>query len=57
MANREELLWRAADVFKYLATRAIEVRIAKIYPLAEAAAARRDLQSRQTAGKLLLKVR
>jgi NADPH2:quinone reductase len=57
IANREELLWRAADVFKYLATRAIEVRIAKIYPLAEAAAAHRDLESRQTAGKLLLKVR
>jgi NADPH:quinone reductase len=34
----------------------LKLRIDRIYPLAEAAAAHRDLESRSTAGKLLLTV-
>jgi NADPH2:quinone reductase len=55
MLSREELLWRAGDVMNYIASGAVKVRIAAIYPLAEAAAAHRDLEGRKTAGKLLLK--
>jgi NADPH2:quinone reductase len=57
LATRDELLWRAGDVFNYAASGIIKVRIAKVYPLEEAAAAHRDLESRKTAGKLLLKIR
>jgi NADPH2:quinone reductase len=56
VATREELVWRAGDVFKYLAAGSVKVRVSKIYPFAEAAEAHRDLESRRTTGKLLLKV-
>jgi NADPH2:quinone reductase len=56
VATREELVWRAGDVFKYLADGSMKVRVSKIYPLAEAAEAHRDLESRRTTGKLLLRV-
>jgi NADPH:quinone reductase len=55
MLTREELLWRAGDVMNYVASGTVKVRIAAIYPLADAAAAHRDLEGRKTAGKLLLK--
>jgi len=57
LAGREELLWRAGDVLRYVASAVIKVRIARVYPLADAAAAHKDLESRKTAGKLLLQVR
>jgi NADPH2:quinone reductase len=53
-ATREELLQRAGDVFRWIEEGKLEVRIAKVYPLAEAAEAHRDLESRKIAGKLLL---
>ena len=56
LLNREELLWRAGDVMNYAASGAVKVRIAAIYPLADAAAAHRDLEGRKTAGKLLLRM-
>jgi NADPH2:quinone reductase len=56
MLDRQELLWRAGDVLRYVASGAVKVRISKIYPLAEAAGAHRDLEGRKTTGKLLLKV-
>jgi NADPH2:quinone reductase len=52
--TREELLWRAGDVLKWIASGKLNVRIEKTYPLAAAADAHRDLESRKTAGKLLL---
>ena len=55
MLTREELLWRAGDVMNYVASGVVKVRIAAIYPLADAASAHRDLEGRKTAGKLLLK--
>lgn len=56
LLDREELAWRASDVMGYIAGGIIEVRIDRTYPLAEAAAAHRDLEGRKTLGKLLLKV-
>jgi len=52
--TREELLWRAGDVFAWLGSGKLKLRIEKTYPLANAAEAHRDLESRKTAGKLLL---
>jgi NADPH2:quinone reductase len=54
LLTREELLWRAGDVFNWVASSKLKVRIDRTYPLAEAAAAHRDLEGRRTAGKLLL---
>jgi NADPH2:quinone reductase len=54
--DRQELLWRAGDIFRYIAAGAVKVRISGTYPLAEAANAHRDLEGRKTTGKLLLKV-
>lgn len=56
LASRDELLWRAGDVLTLVASGALTVRIAGKYPLADAARAHRDLESRRTAGKLLLTV-
>ena len=53
-ANREELLWRAGDVLKWIAGGKLKLHIFKTYPLAEAAQAHRDLEGRKTTGKLLL---
>jgi NADPH2:quinone reductase len=54
--TREELLWRANDVLKWIAAGTLKLRIDRAYPLADAAAAHRDLEGRKTAGKLLLTV-
>ncbi len=54
-ATREELLERAGDVLAWVAAGKLSVRIHKIYALAEAAQAHRDLEGRATSGKLLLR--
>lgn len=54
IATREELDWRAGEVFAALAAGELEVRIDGRYPLADAAKAHADLESRRTTGKLLL---
>jgi NADPH2:quinone reductase len=54
LLSREELLWRAGDVLTWIEAGKLKLRIERTYPLAEAAAAHRDLESRATAGKLLL---
>lgn len=53
-ANRQELEWRAGDVFKWLQEGALKLHIDRVYPLAEAAQAQTDLAARKTTGKLLL---
>ena len=53
-ATREELLARTSALFAMIADGKLHLRIAKKYPLAEAAQAHRDLESRQLTGKLLL---
>jgi NADPH2:quinone reductase len=54
LLSREELLWRAGDVLQWIAAGKLKLRIERTYPLANAAAAHRDLEGRHTAGKLLL---
>jgi NADPH:quinone reductase len=54
IATREELTWRAAEVFAAIRDRSLRIRIGGRYPLAEARRAHEDLQSRRTTGKLLL---
>jgi NADPH2:quinone reductase len=54
-AAREELEWRANDVLQSIARGELKLRIHKVYPLAEAEQAHRDLEGRKTTGKLLLK--
>lgn len=53
-ANREELLWRAGDVLKWIAGGKLKLHVHKTYPLSEAAQAQRDLEGRKTTGKLIL---
>jgi NADPH2:quinone reductase len=53
-AKREELLERAADVFRWIADGKLEVHIGGRYPLEEARRAQEDLAARRTSGKLLL---
>ena len=53
--TREELEWRANDVLQAIVRGDLKLRIHKVYPLAEAAQAHRDLEGRKTTGKLLLK--
>ncbi len=52
--DRQELLWRAGDVLSAVAANTLRLRIDRTYPLADAAAAHRDLEGRKTIGKLLL---
>jgi NADPH:quinone reductase len=53
-ATREELVSRTSALFAMIASGSLNVRIAKKFPLAEAADAHRELESRHLAGKLLL---
>lgn len=53
-ATPEELAWRAGDVLGWIASDKLKLRIDTTYPLANAAQAHIDLESRKTAGKLLL---
>jgi len=52
--TREELLWRAGDVLKWVSSGELRLRIEKSFPLAEAAEAHRQLEGRKTTGKVLL---
>jgi NADPH2:quinone reductase len=54
IAERNELLARAEAVFDAVRNGTIHVRIHQRYPLAEAARAHRDLESRQTMGSSVL---
>jgi NADPH2:quinone reductase len=54
LQTREELLMRAGDIFGWIASGALKVRIDRAYPLAQAADAHRALTSRATSGKVLL---
>lgn len=53
-ATRDELLWRATDVFRWFVEGKFRLLVDKVYRLSEAAQAHTDLASRKTAGKLLL---
>jgi NADPH2:quinone reductase len=55
-ATTEELDARAGDVLNWIGAGKLHLRVDHTYPLADAAQAHRDLESRKTAGKLLLAV-
>ena len=54
--SREELDWRSKDLFNWIASGKLKVRIDQVYSLAETAQAQMDLAARKTTGKLILKV-
>ena len=56
-ATREELMLRAGDVLRAVPAGKLKVRMEYSYPLSEAARAHRDLEARETTGKLLLEMR
>jgi NADPH2:quinone reductase len=53
-ATREELLWRAGELFDWIKAGELKLRIEKTFPLADAAEAHRQLEGRMTTGKVLL---
>lgn len=55
ISDSAELKWRASDIFQWIADGRLRLQIHKVYKLADAAQAHRDLESRRTTGKLLLK--
>lgn len=52
--DRQELLQRSNDLFNWIASGQLKLRIEKTFPLAEAAEAHRQLEGRKTTGKVLL---
>jgi NADPH2:quinone reductase len=54
IATREELLWRAGDLFKWMLAGELKVRVDKTFPLASVGQAHEYLASRQSKGKLVL---
>jgi NADPH:quinone reductase len=52
--TREELLWRAGDLFQWIASRGLKVKIDRKFPLKDAAAAQQYMEDRKTLGKVLL---
>jgi len=54
IASREELESRAAALFDVVRSGKVKIEIGKQYPLAEAAQAHRDLESRKTTGSIVL---
>ena len=55
VASREELLWRARELFTWVASAELTLRIGAEYPLRDAAEAHRALEGRRTTGKVLLR--
>lgn len=54
IADREELLQRADELFGVVAAGKVQIEVKQRYPLAEAARAHRDLEARRTAGSSIL---
>jgi NADPH:quinone reductase len=54
VATQAELFERANTILGWVASDELEVRIEREFPLATAAEAQRELESRRTTGKLLL---
>jgi NADPH2:quinone reductase len=53
-STREELLWRAREVFEWIGSGRLKLRIDREVPLRDVAEAHRALEARETAGKVLL---
>jgi NADPH2:quinone reductase len=55
-AARDELLWRAGELFAWIGRGELAVRIGAEFPLSDVAEAHRALEGRRTTGKVLLRV-
>jgi NADPH:quinone reductase len=55
-STRDELLWRAGELFALMESGELDVRIGNEFALADAADAHRALEGRRTTGKLLLRM-
>ena len=53
-ATREELLWRAGELFDWVRSGTVKLRIDKTFALADAAESHRQLEGRKTTGKVVL---
>ena len=54
VANHADVLWRAGDLFKWLAEGKLTLTIGQTYALSQAADAHRQLEARNSVGKILL---
>jgi NADPH2:quinone reductase len=54
LLTREELLWRAGDLFNWMSSGELKVRIDQSFSLSQAAAAQSYMEERRTKGKVLL---
>jgi len=54
LLTRDELLWRSGDLFHWMLSGELKVRVDRTFPLAEACAAQTYMEDRQTKGKVLL---
>jgi NADPH:quinone reductase len=54
VASHADVLWRVGDLFKWVGEGKLTVRIGQTYPLSRAADTHRQLESRNSVGKILL---
>jgi NADPH2:quinone reductase len=54
LLNQQERRWRSGEIFAAAANGSLKVRIGARYPLSQAAQAHRDLEGRNTTGKVIL---
>jgi NADPH2:quinone reductase len=54
IATRDELTWRAGELFGWIGSGKLTLRIDRAVPLRDAGEAHRALEARETAGKVLL---
>jgi NADPH2:quinone reductase len=54
LLNREEFLWRTGDLFSWLQSGQLKLRIDKTFPLEQAAKAQEYMEGRHTKGKVIL---
>jgi len=53
-ASPDEIKWRSSDVLGWILNKKLDLLVERVYPLADAAQAHADLESRKTMGKLVL---
>ena len=53
-ATRDEILWRTSDLFRWIGSGDLKVKVDHIFPLAEAGNAQEALAGRRTTGKVVL---
>ncbi len=55
-SSPDEVKWRSSDVLGWILNKKLDLLIERVYPLADAAQAHNDLESRKTMGKLVLTI-